>query len=186
MAGRPRKVQATEPVDTTPELSLTPEEIKAILAIRERGFPSNDEVEEVVTAKSDGVDAQTAQIKLLEDALTQALKSAQPEQKKTIFNRVKRNPWTPTDGSPKILQFKRKMYHHGIEINPKRVTNENCLLLDKIKPGIYCSGYVRVTKRKDGGLDIDYPIRTSSQRLKIHQFGIEANADQVAPSQRAM
>jgi hypothetical protein len=32
---------------------------------------------------------------------------------------------------------------------------------------------VRVIKRRDGALDIDYPIKTAAQRLKlVNQFGI--------------
>ena len=162
MAGRPRKVQAK------PELELTPEEITAIKAIRARQAAG-----EVEAVEPEPPASQAIGIDVLAAALTQALKDAQPVQKKTVANRIKKNPWSPKDGSPKILKFRRPMYHHGIELNPKKIFNEDCLLLDKIKPGTYCGGWIRVTKRKDNGLDIDYPIRTASQRLKLgSQFGI--------------
>ena len=164
--GRPRKAKVSDETAFT----LTPEEILAIKAIRQR---QAEGVPEEVIPQAAPVQSQAIGIDVLAAALTQALKAAQPESKKTVVTRRKLNAWTPKDGSPKILKFKRPMYHHGIPLNPKTTLNENCLLLDKLKPGVYCSGHVRVTKRKDNGLDIDYPIRTAAQRLKlINQFGI--------------
>lgn len=169
MATKTKAAKVEETPVTSDSLQLTPEEIKAILAIRERGLPV--EVQEDLS--SSVPEEQKFGLAELAQALTQALLAAQPPQKKTAATRKKANPWMPKDGSPKIMKLKRPMYHHGIPINPKTTFNEDCLLLDKIKPGVYCQGHVRVTKRKDGGLDIDYPIRTASQRLKLSsQFGI--------------
>lgn len=168
---RPRKVQATEPTETSPTLELTPDEIRAILAIRERQA-AGLEAEHLPEPKGPPV-VSDASIALLAGALGEALKAAQPVQKKNVVTRKKVNPWMPTDGSPKIMKFKRPMYHHGIPIDPRRTYNENCVLLDKIKPGTYLNGHVKVLKRKDNGYDIEYPIRTAAQRLKlINQFGI--------------
>lgn len=107
----------------------------------------------------------------LAKALVAAIEVAKPVQKKTPFNRKKGTPWTPKDGSPK-LKLKRKTYHHGLEVENK-LSNEEIALLNKIKPGSYCDGWVKVVRRKDKGINIDYPIKTSSQRLKlVNQFGI--------------
>ena len=145
---------------------LTPEEMQAILAIRARSLEP--------TPAPEPTDSKFG-VQELAQALVGAIEATRPPEKKTVFTRKKLNPWMPKDGSAKILKFKRPMYHHGIPINPKTTLNENCILLDKVKPGVYCSGYVRVTKRKDGGLDIDYPIRTAAQRLKLgSQFGINS------------
>lgn len=170
---RPKKVQPSSEVDTQTfepkgqtQLELTPEEIKAILAVRSRQT-APDAIEEPKPAKEPVVG-----ISELAAALVQAIETTRPPQKKTVFNRIKRNPWAPKDGSPKIMSFKRPMFHHGIPINPKTTTNENCKLLDKIKPGTYCNGHITVRKRKDNGYDIDYPVRTAAQRLKLNQFGI--------------
>ncbi len=156
--GRPKKVKT----DEVAGFELSPAEMEAILALRARAS-------DTVAPKQEA----SVGISELAAALVQAIETTRPPQKKTVFNRKKVNPWTPTDGSPKITSFKRPMYHHGIPINPKTTTNQNCVLLDQVKPGVYCNGHVRVTKRKDQGYDIDYPIRTAAQRLKlINQFGI--------------
>jgi len=135
-------------------LVLTSEEIAAVLTARDM------EIEGPIRSTSTSTQE-------LANALTLALKAAQPPSKKTVATRTKLTPWTPTDGSPKITKFKRPMYHHGIEIIAKRTSNENCLLLDKLKPGTYCDGFVKVIKRRDGGLDIDYLVRTNAQRLRL-------------------
>lgn len=108
----------------------------------------------------------------LAQALVTAINAAKPVEKKTPFNRVVRTPWTPKDGSPK-LKLKRKMYQHSLPINDTRVTNEVIKLLNEIRPGTYLDGYVKVTRRRDRGVDIDYNIKTASQKLRlVNQFGI--------------
>ena len=135
-------------------LNLTPEEMELILSHRDKvNHPTS-------TISSSGVSE-------LAQALVTAINITKPVEKKTIMNRKKQNPWMPKDGSPKIMTFKRPMYHHGIEIVAKHTKNEWCELLEQIRPGKYCSGLITVRKRKDNGYDIDYPIRTQSQRLKV-------------------
>ncbi|MGE3341496.1 MAG: hypothetical protein AB7J46_06405 [Candidatus Altimarinota bacterium] len=162
---RPKKVTVVEgnsPIISEtvapPALQLSPEEAQAIMAMRSK-LASGD-------AQGSG-SAQQYGLSELAEALMQALNAVKPTEKKTIITRKKRNPWMPTDGSPKILQFKRPMFHHGLEIDPRFTKNETCKLLDQIKPGTYCDKLVRVSKRKNGGYDIDYSIKTAAQRLKI-------------------
>lgn len=108
-------------------------------------------------------------------ALRDAILSIKGQERKTVATRVKRNPWMPTDGSPKITSLKRRCFHHGIEIDPRYTHNDVCLLLDRIRPGKYCNGWVTVHKRQDGGINIDYPIRTAAQRLKlVNTYGIRS------------
>lgn len=108
----------------------------------------------------------------LAQALREVIEITRPMQKKTISNRVKGTPWSSKDGSPK-LKLKRIMYQHSLKIDEDRVNNEEIALLNKIKPGSYCDGYVRVVRRKDRGIDIDYPVKTASQRLRlINDFGV--------------
>lgn len=165
----PRKAKALAPeavelvqtaVAPTPEFVLTPEEIAAVRAAREK-------------VAVPGVSALGAED--LIKAFITAIESTRPFQKKTIMDRKRRNPWTPTDGSAKITKFKRTMYHHGLELDPQRTYNDVCLMLDKVKPGVYCDGYVKVAKRRDGSINIDYPIKTNSQRLRLSsQYGIRS------------
>lgn len=107
----------------------------------------------------------------LASALVTAIEATKPVAKKTPFNRVKNTPWTPKDHSAK-LKLKRKMFHHGIPLGT-RISNEEIDLLNKIKPGLYCDGHVKVVRRRDKGIDIDYPVKTAAQRLKlVNQFGL--------------
>lgn len=117
----------------------------------------------------------------LVSALIQALNATKPEVKKTVVTRKIGSPWHPKDGSPR-LKLKRKTYQHGILLNDPqgldRLTNEQIDLFNKIRPGVYCDGVVKVTRRRDRGIDITYPIRTASQRLRlVNQFGIRDLTD---------
>jgi hypothetical protein len=107
----------------------------------------------------------------LAQAIVAAIEAAKPVVKKNPFNRVKNTPWTPKDGSPRA-KLKRKMYHHGVPLTT-RITNEEIELLNKLRPGTFCDGYVRVVRRRDKGINIDYKVKTASDRLKlVNQFGI--------------
>ena len=116
----------------------------------------------------------TASIADLTQALTDAIKITQPDKRKNIFNRVKNTPWTPKDGSPK-LKLKRKFYQHNIIVTDKFLTNENIALINKLKPGDYCGGWVKVKERNDKGLNLDYPIKTAAQRIKLtNELGLRS------------
>lgn len=101
----------------------------------------------------------------LAEALVTAIETAKPKRITAANRKRKGTPWTPKDGSPK-LKLKRRIYHHGLEAETK-LSNEEIELLNKIKPGSYCGGLVKIVLRKDKGLNIDYNIRTASQRLKV-------------------
>lgn len=108
----------------------------------------------------------------LAQALVAAINATKAPEKKNAFNRKVNTPWTPKDGSPK-LKLERKMYQHGILIDPDMCTNKRIELLNKVQPGLYFDGFVKVHKRRDFGIDIDYPIKTPAQRLRlVNQFGI--------------
>lgn len=102
-------------------------------------------------------------------ALAQAIQLTKPVEKKTAVNRKPGSPWDPKDGSKK-LKLKRKMYQHSIIIDPDFEDNETIDLMNKLKVGLFCDGWVKVYKRKDQGIDIDYPVKTASQRLKLFRY----------------
>ena len=105
-------------------------------------------------------------------ALVAAIQQTKPVEKKTAANRKAVTPWTPKDGSPK-LKLKRKCYQHGMPIDGDMITNKEVELLNQLKPGRFLDNWVKVTRRRDRGIDITYPIRTSSQRLKlVNAYGI--------------
>lgn len=105
-------------------------------------------------------------------ALVQAINLAKPVEKKTFATRKSKTPWTPKDGSAKI-GLKRAAFQHGMEIDPDKLSNDEIALFNKLRPGRFLDGIVTVTRRRDRGIDVSYPVRTSSQRLKlVNQFGV--------------
>jgi len=107
--------------------------------------------------------------KELISALVQAINLTRPVEKKTAVSRKPGSPWDPKDGSKK-LKLKRKMYQHSILIDPDFHTNEEIDLMNKLKIGRFCDGWVKVYRRKDHGIDIDYPVKTASQRIKLFKY----------------
>lgn len=105
-------------------------------------------------------------------AFVETIELTRPMQKKSILNRKKGGPWAPKDGSPK-LKLRRTHYQHAIRMSEDNLSNEEISLLNKIRPGSYCEGNLKVILRKDRGIDIDYPVKTASQRLRlVNQYGI--------------
>lgn len=148
----------------TKTIRVTEEELAALKALRENVKASDP---------SPGVTNVTDAQQALADAFVSAIERTRPPEKKTLQTRKKKTPWTPTDGTPK-LKMKRKFYQHGIAIS-ENVGNEEIALLNQLKPGHYCEGFIRVTLRKDRGIDISYPVRTASQRLKlVNTYGIRS------------
>lgn len=148
----------------TKTVRVTEEELAALEALR----ATKGETGETATV----TDAQQA----LADAFVNAIERTRPAEKQTVATRKRKTPWMPTDGSPR-LKMKRVFYHHGIPISD-RVSNEEIELLNRLKPGIFCDGFVRVTLRKDRGIDIDYPVKTASQRLKLlNVYGVRSFAE---------
>lgn len=110
----------------------------------------------------------------LVNALVEAIKLTRPEEKKNPFNRPIRSPWAPPDGQKK-LKLRRKMYQHGILIDPDLLDNETIDALNRLKVGRFLDGWVKVFKRKDSGIDIDYPVKTANQRMKLAaQYGVHS------------
>jgi len=143
------------------QIELTPEEIQAVLKARENisgGLGNSDTLKELTRA------------------FIEAFNATKPPEKKTPFTRKKGGPWEPKDGKPKP-KLRRVMYQHGIELQEAQLSPEEIDLLNKIKAGSYCGGHIRVIKRRDKSLDIEYPVRTASQRLKlVNSFGITSFA----------
>lgn len=146
---------------TEESLNLTPEEIEAI-----KQFRANKEV---------GINAPA--LTQIAEAFAVALERTKPKEKKTPYNRKKGGPWATTDGSVKPM-LRRPTFQHGIQLTENTLSKEEIELLNLVKPGLYCENFIRVVKRKDKGIDIDYPVRTNAQRLKLaNQFGINSLSD---------
>lgn len=128
-----------------------PEEAKAIVAV----------------AKESSVGASE-----LASALIAAIESTKAPTKKTASSRTPKTPWTPKDGSPK-LKAKRRFFQHSLLVDPDMSTNEEIDLMNRVRPGTFLDGTVRIVRRRDKGIDIDYSIKTAAQRLRlVNQFGI--------------
>jgi hypothetical protein len=145
-------------------IELTPEEVKAVIAMRAQLGPPA--AAQTVSSHQD-----------LANALITAIEATRPPAKKTPFNRPRNGPWEPKDGTKKG-KLKRKMFHHGQELGESTLSPREIELLNKVKSGSFCGGFIKVIKRKDRSLDIDYPIKTASQRLKlVNAFGIRTFAE---------
>lgn len=110
------------------------------------------------------------------NALVSAIQLTKPVEKKTFATFKSRTAFTPKNGEPRA-KLKRKSYHHGILQNRdggrELLSNEEIELFNKIRPGTYCDGHVTVTRRRDRGVDVDYPVKTASQRLQlVNKYGI--------------
>lgn len=150
---------------------------------RPRKNPAPVEPEPLVQAvPAEPAASKADEFKAFATAIADAIRGTQPFVKKTQFNKPSVTAWTPKDGSPQH-RLKRKSYHHGMLIGDPtepetRMTNEEIDLFNKIKPGTYCNGFVKVIRRRDKGIDIDYPVRTASQRLRlVNDFGIRSFAE---------
>lgn len=127
-------------------------------------------VEEPVVA------AQT-EIEKLTEALARAIQSTKPVEKKNAANRKPADPWQPKDGTKKP-KLKRAHYLHGYPIDPDFHYPAELALLNQLKTGRYLNGFVKVFKRKDSGIDIDYPVKTASQRMRLASMGITEVQDE--------
>lgn len=112
----------------------------------------------------------------LVNALVQAIQLTKPIEKKTYSTRKPASPWDPKDGSKK-LKLTRKMYQHGIAIDPDFIDNATIQSLNQLKVGRYLGDWIKVYKRKDQGIDIDYPVKTAAQRMKLPSMGITEQRD---------
>jgi hypothetical protein len=119
-------------------------------------------------SKSPAVDAPPvkSQASELAEALRDVIQSVKPPEKKSIFTRKQQTPWSPPDGVAK-LKLKRKLYHHGLLVNEDFMSNEEVGWANKIRPGLFFDGWVKVTRRRDKGIDVDYNVRSPQQRLKL-------------------
>lgn len=129
------------------------------------------------TQQTDPVEDKNAAAKELVAALVQAIQLTKPIEKKNAITRKAGDPWQPKDGSKK-LKLKRKVYQHGIIIDPDFCDNDTIDALNHLKPGRYMEGFVKVYKRKDQGIEIEYPIKTASQKIKlISTYGVRSLKD---------
>lgn len=151
---------------------VTEEELALIRSIRENAKAGDPPL--VPEQPAEAVpDAVAKAQKALAEAFVEAIERTKPAAKITIANRKPRTPWHSDTTVPRS-KMKRKFYHHGLIIEDK-VTNEEIDLLNRVKPGRFCDGHVVVTLRKDRGIDIDYPVRTAAQRLKlVNTYGIRS------------
>lgn len=155
---------------------VSEEELEFLKALRTgKSDPEVEKVAKEAKVESTPVDTTgaTQAQQALADAFVSAIERTRPPTKKTMADYKPVTPWSPPKGTPQA-KLKRKMFQHGILI-ADRVSNDEIELLNKVRPGHYCEGFVRVTVRKDRGLDIDYPVKTASQRLRlINQYGIRS------------
>ena len=110
--------------------------------------------------------------KAIAEATTAAIKAAKPIEKKNILTYEGKTPWSPPDGEARV-KLKRTMYIHSLMVDPDRVSNPETRLLNKVRPGRYCDGFISIERRRDKGINITWPIKTVDQRMRLSgHFGI--------------
>lgn len=121
-----------------------------------------------VAAATPVVDA-SAGYALLADAIaaatTRAIQATKPIVKKTILDYKGDTPWRSRDVTQ--LKLKRRMFQHGQLIDPEMVSNEEITLMNKLRPGTYFDGFVRVERRRDKGLNFTWPLKTADQKIHL-------------------
>lgn len=127
---------------------------------------TTDEVQPIYKKAQERSSGLAVPVNEFAEAMAKVLDAAKPPTKKTIFTRKQNTPWTPKDGSPR-LKLKRKIYQHGILLDQKFLSNPEIDAMNKLRPGSYCGGFIRVVRRRDKGLDIDYPIKSPAQRMRL-------------------
>lgn len=127
---------------------------------------------EEAPAKDTNVLAMELLSSVIGKGVADAIQMAKPKEKKNIFTRKKNTPWTPPNGEPK-LKLKVPLHQHNIEIKEERLSNKQIELANQLRPGVYGGGHFRVVRRRDRGINIEYPIRSVGQRLQlISKFGL--------------
>lgn len=117
-------------------------------------------------ARSKSVNVEQSQASELALALREVIEATRPVEKKNPFTRKVSTPWTPPEGTQR-LKLKRKLYQHSIPVDEDMLTNEDIAQANKLRPGVYLDGFLKVIRRRDKGIDIDYPVRSVQQRLKL-------------------
>src|SRR3990167_11443519 len=162
----PRTKKATGVPYTPKPLELTPEELELIKQMRDGKVA-------LAPVQAAPATAPTAGASDIAAAIVHAIEASRPfPQKKNSITRKRSMFYEPKDGSKKE-KFKRRFFQHGLEIGWETTLPEDVKLLNQLKPVRYLGGYVSVKKRKDGGLDLDYPIKTPAQRMTLaSKYGI--------------
>ena len=150
---------------------------KAQVEAREAAKLANQVSTEVKETPIAQAPTQASAENALVSALIQAIQMTKPVEKKNAGTFKSRNAFQPKEG-PRA-KLKRKSYQHGILLNRDNgrelLSNEEIELFNKIRPGSYCDGDIKVTRRRDKGIDVDYKIRTASQRLNlINKHGLRS------------
>ena len=153
---------ATSKSTYTPEdLQLSPDEIAAIKSIREK------------RAAGEPAAVTTNDMALL----IEAIRAGQPKPKVHAYQRKKVCRGCKHEHKHNT-PLKRVWYQHGaFELTKEAFCNDTIELLNKVRPGHYCNGLVRVNKRKDRAYDITWPAATVAQRMRvINEAGATFNA----------
>lgn len=132
-------------------ITPTPEELEAIKALRER--------------KASGAVSGVTYNDMA--ALIEVIRAGQPKAKVHAYQRKKvcqKCHREHKNNTP----LKRVWFQHGaFEMTKEQFCNDTIELLNRVKPGHYCKGLVRVMKRKDRAYDLTWPVATVAQRLKV-------------------
>lgn len=114
----------------------------------------------------------------LAEALVQAINLTKPKaKKKPGVDYDPKNPWAPKPGEPRA-KLKRKAFIHGIS-QGTQWANSTIELFNQLRPGTYVDGLVKVTRRRDKGINLEWAFKSPEQRLRLLMAGGFTHIDQL-------
>jgi hypothetical protein len=122
---------------------------------------------ESVSAAQPTFDASAADVlaRAIANATTAAINASKPIEKKSIITYKGDTPWHKAGEAH--VKAKRKYYIHSLLIDPDFHSNEEITLLNKVRPGRYLDGFVTVERRRDKGINVQWPIKTPDQKMRL-------------------
>lgn len=114
----------------------------------------------------------------LANALVQAINLTKPKAKKQPgVDYDPKNPWSPKPGEPRS-KLKRKAFFHGMA-QGDQWANSTIDLFNQLRPGTYINGIVKITRRRDKGINIDWAFKSPEQRMRVLMAGGFTHIDQI-------
>lgn len=121
---------------------------------------------------------QTVGVSDLAAALVHAINLTKPKAKKQPgVDYDPKNPWAPKLGEARS-KLKRKAFIHGIA-QGDQWANSTIDLFNQIRPGTYVNGLVKITRRRDKGINLDWAFKSPEQRLRVLMAGGFTHIDQL-------
>ena len=133
---------------------LTPEELEVLKAFRD-------------SKNTPKVAQAPAGVNELVNAFVQAINITKPREKVRPYQRKRICKECGQDHKDNTPLKRAWLQHGGFDMLREQFCNSTIELLNRVKPGVYINGLVKVHKRKDRAYDITWPVRTQALRQRV-------------------